>query len=598
MKVKILEKTIVRNFARKADVLKKIISSDVRSRFFYLLILVGVGALLSVGGPLLLKFSVDHLGDTSSENSHQSAAILVSAYVCVIWIDKVLKEYKAALYIRVEQGIQRTLINNALRAIMAFKLDLDSSVTTQSVHEELSNGLIGFRMLFSNYTMILIPVFFQFIVMLNVFFLVYGVAYLLIMVLAFSVYAILFFRSARNLQILQRKALAYRTCAGSKMTDALLNIEAVGAFSLENDVVSTVDDQMARAEKIWAELSTRRLFYGVAQISVIVVALAAVLGIAFIQVKDGDVTAGGLVLLIFYLASIVQPMESLSLAYKEVKQGEVLFSKLFKYMEFVKKPQSLPDIKLQDSSSPSLEFRKVSFRQSNRQLTLSNASFKIPGGSLTAIVGASGSGKTTVSRLLMRFYKPSSGEILINGFNVSSFSTESLRRLITWVPQNATLFDESVFFNVWVGNVDSSASEVRSAMEAAYASIFLMRFPEGSESYAGGRVGQLSGGERQRIAIARAYLRGSRVIVFDEATSALDTVNEKLFFSRLKSDFKALTRIIITHKLEAVVDAEQIIVMAGGEVVEVGTHVELLSQVGEYARLWNSRSGVKEELIT
>lgn len=592
-----MKKTTGSEFADFVGLLRNILVPAARPGFVYLLILVVTGALLSVGGPLLLKLSVDHLSLTSSDSARQAAAVLVSAYVAVLWLEKMLKECKAALYVRVEQSIQRALIDHVLSAIIGRELKADTGINAGPAQEDLSNGLIGFRILLSNYTLTLIPVVLQFFVMLGVFFFVYGAEYFLIMLVAFTVYTLLFFRSTLKLQALQKEALKYRNCAGSKMADALLNIEAVKAFGLEGGVVKGVDLQMAEAETLWSKFSRKRLFYSVAQISVMVVALSSVLGIAFFQVSGGEVTAGGLVLLIFYLTSIVQPIESLSLSYKEIKQGEILFFSLFKYLEPAEKNQSLPDIILPDVSAPTLEFLGVSFNHANRQSILSDVSFSIRGGSLTAVVGASGSGKTTLSRLLMGFYEPSSGEILMNGLNLSTFSAASLRRVITWVPQHTTLFDDSAFFNVWVGDIDRPASAVSSAIDAAYASSFLMKLPEGTDSNLGRRGHQLSGGEKQRIAIARAYLRGSRIIVFDEATSALDAVNERLFFTRLKSDFTALTRIVITHKLEAVVDAEQIIVMSGGRVVEMGTHAELLSLMGEYSRLWDSRLGLKKELI-
>ncbi|GKS05350.1 ABC transporter ATP-binding protein/permease [Pseudomonas syringae pv. theae] len=563
----------------------------VKMDFYLLLSAVSLAAFLGVGGPLLLKFSVDKLMLLANDSARNTAVVLVGAYICALWLEKMVREYKSALYVCVEQSAQRKLVEVMLKALIGMEAENSFSRSDNAVHEELSNGLIGFRMIFNSYAMVLIPIVFQFSIMLVVFLVFYGVAYFLVMLAGFFVYTLLFLKSTQKLKYLQLDALKYRVCAGAKMTDALSNLEAVRAFSLEDHVIGDIDGQMSQAEERWVQFSKKRLLYNVIQVTVIVLAISVVLIMAFRQVRSDVVSVGDLILLFFYLASIIQPMESLSVAYKEIKQGEVLFSKMAKYLEHMPISVSLPRIKLGSALPPSIEFCEVSYMDSKNQSILNNVSFTVEGGSFTAVVGESGSGKTTLSKILMRFYDPSDGKILVGGLDASEFNKESLRKIITWVPQNVSLFNESIFDNVRVGDLFSPASNVWAAIESAKVSAFLIASPDdpqGKKSSAE-YVENLSGGEKQRIAIARAFLRNSQVIILDEATSALDTISERFFFSNLKHDLAHVTRLIITHRLEAVVDADSIIVMLNGQVVETGTHAELLASEGEYSRLWKSR---------
>ncbi|HNG36765.1 MAG TPA: ATP-binding cassette domain-containing protein, partial [Nitrosomonas sp.] len=322
------------------------------------------------------------------------------------------------------------------------------------------------------------------------------------------------------------------------------------------------------------------------QSAIIAIGVTLLMMLAASKVVSGEMTLGDLVLVNAFLLQLYMPLHFLGFVYREIKHSLADMERMFTLLAENEEIQDQPNAIALNISHASITFKNVNFSyESNRQI-LFDVNFSIPSGSTLAVVGHSGSGKSTLARLLFRFYDTSSGAILINGHDIKQITQKSLRSMIGIVPQDTVLFNESIYYNIAYGRPDASEAEILAAAKSAHIHDFVQSLPNQYDSQVGERGLKLSGGEKQRIAIARAILKNPLILIFDEATSALDSRTEKNIQHELKQLSKNRTTLIIAHRLSTIIDADQILVMDKGRIVEQGNHQQLLATNGIYAQLW------------
>ncbi len=312
-------------------------------------------------------------------------------------------------------------------------------------------------------------------------------------------------------------------------------------------------------------------------------------------VVKGEMTLGDLVLVNVFMLQLYIPMQFLGFVYREIKNSLVDIERMFRLLGENREIQDAPDAVPLQVRTAAVRFKQVSFSYEPERQILREVSFDIPAGHTVAVVGASGAGKSTLARLLFRFYDVGAGRILINGQDIRAVTQASLRAAIGIVPQDTVLFNDSIYYNIAYGRPDASREEVLQAAQSAHIHAFIESLPQGYDSMVGERGLKLSGGEKQRVAIARAILKRPAILIFDEATSALDSKSEKAIQDELRIVARDRTTLVIAHRLSTVVDAQQILVMDHGRIVERGTHRELLAQQGVYAQMWALQQQEEEE---
>ena len=324
----------------------------------------------------------------------------------------------------------------------------------------------------------------------------------------------------------------------------------------------------------------------IGQSLIIAAAVTALMVLAADGVAMKQFTLGDLVLVNGLLIQLYIPLNFLGMVYREIKQALLDMDRMFRLLQAHREVEDKPGAPELASGPATVEFRGVDFHYERARQILFDVSFTIPAGQRVAVVGHSGSGKSTLARLLYRFYDVSAGVITVNGADIREVKQASLRAAIGIVPQDTVLFNDTILYNIRYGRPEASDEEVYEAARAAHIHDFIVTLPAGYETMVGERGLKLSGGEKQRVAIARALLKNPRILIFDEATSALDSRAEKAIQAELERIAKGRTTLVIAHRLSTVMDADQILVLSHGRIVERGTHQQLLDGQGEYARMW------------
>jgi ATP-binding cassette, subfamily B, heavy metal transporter len=556
------------------------------------LALLCLTALLNALAPMPFAHAVDLLSEPSAQAGTQAgmgAALLLAAYGGLLWCAKLGNELRWALYGPIEHRLRRRMGLSVFRHIHELSLGFHLGRRTGQVSRVLENGLRGVRELLFDLVFVILPLLAEiaFISAVLAFRFPPGFAALALGILV--LYAVCLVIGSEWLRQHQRRAVVEGAEAQGTAVDSLLNYETVKYFGNEEHVARRYDQALARVEKLGVRALRWRSLTGLLQASILGAGLLLMVSMAGGRVADGTLGVGDLVLVNTYLLQLIRPLDRLGQIYRSIKQALVDVEQM---MELLAERPEVADRPAAGTLPPGpgeLRFEGVRFGYDPRRPILRGLDFTLPAGRTVALVGPSGGGKSTVARLLFRFYDVQAGRILLDGRDLRDVTQQSLRGAIGVVPQDAVLFNDTIRYNLAFGRPDASEVELEAAARLARVHDFVEQLPDGYDTVVGERGLMLSGGEKQRIAIARAVLKRPRLFVFDEATSALDLHTERAVLDSLSDASRGTSTLVIAHRLSTIVQADEILVVEDGRIVERGRHAELLARGGAYAALWESQ---------
>jgi ATP-binding cassette subfamily B protein len=546
----------------------------------------------NLGIPILLKRLIDDLNlrIDSPQTLLVVPVALILAYGLLRMSASLFAELREFLFARVTQNAVRKVALQVFEHLHSLALSFHLARQTGGVSRDIERGTRGIQSLIAYSLYSILPTLVEFILVLGYLAYSYDIWFAAITLCALVFY-IVFTVVVTEWRTHFRKTMNdMDSKANQKAIDSLLNFETVKYFGNEAFEASRYDKNLVRyqAAAVKSQKSLAVLNFG--QQTIIAIGLVLILWRATLGVVDGSMTLGDLVLVNTLMIQLYIPLNFLGVIYREIKQSltdmERMFSLLNTDKEIADTPNAQPLHIENYAHGPAVRFENVSFHYEAKREILHDVSFNIPAGTITAVVGQSGAGKSTLARLLFRFYDVQSGKILIDGQNIQDVTQASLRKAIGIVPQDTVLFNDTIGYNIAYGDPSASIEEVHEAARAAQIDGFIKRLPDGYDTQVGERGLKLSGGEKQRVAIARTLLKKPAMLIFDEATSALDSKTERAFQEELLSLAKNRTTLIIAHRLSTVIHADQILVMEHGQIVERGTHLELLAAQGKYAEMW------------
>lgn len=565
------------------------VDSYAKRKLLLALAVVTASALLSALTPVALKLAVDSL--TSSEREFLLPPIvLVVLYAVGQYLSRCFSELRVMLHGHAEQRVRRRIGRRLFEHMVRMPLRFHLERKIGAMGETLEQGLRGYAFLLQHFVYTFVPVLVEFVAVAIVLTSVHQARYLIILAAASVAYVLAFHRWATKIYGPTEHVSKSHIEAHSVLADSLVNHETVKYFDAESVVCNRYDEALGRTETAWRRFFNQYAINGVIVASIFGLSLGLVLVLGARDVMLGTMTIGDLVLVNAYVIRLVQPLEQLGFAVRDIAQGLAFLGRMLALLR--EKPEandSATSTATAHSISGELVFERVRFSYREDRTVLEGVSFSVPAGKQVAIVGVSGSGKSSLIRLLFRLYEPESGRILLDGVPISQMSLSSVRQAVAIIPQDTVLFHDTIASNIGFGRKGASQQEIEEAARLANLHEFILGLPEGYETVVGERGMKLSGGERQRVAIARAALKRPRIFVCDEATSSLDTKSEREILRNLLDLSSHSTTLVIAHRLSTIVHADEIVVLDRGSVVERGTHDALRALGGHYAALWNAQ---------
>ena len=546
----------------------------------------------NLGIPILMKELIDSLNvKTSSPQALLVVPLgIIIAYGLLRISASLFTELREALFARVTQNAVRKVALQVFEHLHSLALSFHLARQTGGVSRDIERGTRGIQSLISYSLYSILPTLIEFCLVLGYFAYSYDIWFAAITLTALVLYIIFTIVVTEWRTHYRRTMNDMDSKANQKAIDSLLNFETVKYFGNEAFEASRYDENLLRYQAAAVKSQKTLAFLNLGQQIIIAVGLMLILWRATAGVVDGTMTLGDLVLVNTLMIQLYIPLNFLGVIYREIKQSLTDMDRMFSLLNTDKEIADSPDAKVLHIANydhgPDVCFEHVSFHYEAKREILHDVSFNIPAGTITAVVGQSGAGKSTLARLLFRFYDVQSGKILIDGQNIQDVTQSSLRKTIGIVPQDTVLFNDTIGYNIAYGDPSASLEEVQEAARAAQINDFIKRLPDGYQTQVGERGLKLSGGEKQRVAIARTLLKKPAMLIFDEATSALDSKTERAFQDELLNLAKNRTTLIIAHRLSTIVHADQILVMDHGQIVERGTHPELLAAKGRYSEMW------------
>jgi len=557
---------------------------DYRWRVVVALACLVTAKLANVSVPLVLKEVVDALEPERAVLAVPFA--LLVAYGALRLSTTLFAELRDVVFVRVTQRAIRRVALNVFRHLHSLSLRFHLERQTGGVSRDIERGSRGISTLLSYMLFSIIPVILEFGLVAAVLYAKFDWRFVGVTFVAVVVYLLFTFAVSEWRIGIRRRANELDSKANTRAIDSLLNYETVKYFNNEEYEARRFDEHLGQYESAAVQSEASLGLLNIGQSLIIAVAVTLLMILAAQGVAARDLTLGDLVLVNGLLIQLYIPLNFLGMVYREIKQSLIDMDRMFQLLEQNREVEDRPGAVPVPAGAARVRFEAVDFSYEPRRQILFGVSFEIPPGHKVAVVGASGSGKSTLARLLYRFYEVSAGRITINGVDIRDVAQAGLRSAIGIVPQDTVLFNDTIFYNIQYGRPDATREEVVGAAKAAHIHDFVESLPERYESTVGERGLKLSGGEKQRVAIARAILKNPRILIFDEATSALDSATEQGIQEELARIARGHTTLVIAHRLSTVMDADQILVLDGGRIVERGTHRELLEQNAAYARMW------------
>ncbi|MDO9243053.1 MAG: ABC transporter ATP-binding protein/permease [Rhodocyclaceae bacterium] len=566
-----------------------------RTRILLALACLIVAKLASVGVPLVFKNIIDGFtpaGGGSSDGAPVMLLVplaLIAAYGVLRFSVSLFTELRELLFARITQQAVRAIALQVFGHLHQLSLRFHLERQTGGLTRDIERGTRAIGSLISYTIYSILPTLVEVALVLGILAARYEPSFVLIAGGTLVVY-VAFTITLSNWRVqIRREVNELDSAANTRAIDSLLNYETVKYFNNEGWEKARYDQQMQKWATAQVKSQVSLSYLNLGQAAIIAVGVALMMWRAAVGVADGSMTLGDIVLVNAFLIQLYIPLNFLGVLYREIRQSLTDIEQLFGLLNENREIQDAPDARavLPDAQGAcAVRFENVSFAYEPRRPILQDVSFDIPAGRTLAVVGHSGAGKSTLARLLFRFYDVTGGAIRINGQDIRQITQASLRSAIGIVPQDTVLFNDTLAYNVQYGRPTASLDEVREAARAAHLDAFIERLPDGYETRVGERGLNLSGGEKQRVAIARTLLKNPSILIFDEATSALDSQTEKSIQTELDLVARGRTTLIIAHRLSTVMNADEILVLDQGRIVERGTHRVLLERAGAYAKMW------------
>lgn len=561
--------------------------AEYRGRVFFAMTLLILAKVATVSTPIALKYIVDYLASHSgAELVLWVPLMLVVAYGALRFGSTFFSELRDAIFARVAERAMRRVSLRVFKHLHQLQLAFHLDRKTGGLARDIERGTNGISFLLRFALFNIVPTLIEIVLVAGILFVAFNIHYVLVIAAAISLYVLFSIVVTEWRTPFVREANERDNQSNSRAIDSLLNYETVKYFNNERFEATHYDDGLQLWEKARLKNRLSMAALNTGQAFIISLSLIVMMSMAVREVANGTMTLGDFTMVNAYLIQLFVPLNALGFVYREIRQSLVNVERLFGLLDTEPELKDAPTAHPLVIKAGDIRFQNVHFGYHSDRPILKGISFSIPAGHTVAVVGASGAGKSTLARLLFRFYDVDSGAICIDGQDIRTITQDSLRTAIGIVPQDTVLFNDSLYNNLIYGRPEATAAEVEQAVKLAHLEAFIQHLPKGYQTQVGERGLKLSGGEKQRVAIARVLLKNPPLLILDEATSSLDSVSEQAIMAAIDAVSQQRTTLVIAHRLSTIRDADQILVMDHGVLVESGTHSELLALGGYYARLW------------
>ena len=559
---------------------------DLRARVVVSLLLLVLAKLATIVTPFFYRAAVDGLAPGTATAVVAAPIMMVVAYGLARLMGTALQQLRDVVFARVGQHALRGLALRCFTHVHRLSLAYHISRRTGALSRIVDRGIKAIDFLLRFLVFNVVPLGIELIVVAVIFWVEFGFWYFAVLLATIAVYVVFTFTVTEwrvKIRILMNQE---DQDAHQKAVDSLLNYETVKYFGAEGREADRYDGAMRGYQAAAIKTAVSLGLLNAGQALIIVAGLVAVMVMTALEVQAGTMTVGSFVMANAFVIQITMPLNFLGTVYREIRQSLIDMREMYQLMDVAPEVTDAPDAKHLQAGEGRVAFRAVDFDYGPDRPTLRDVTFEVPGGRSLAVVGPSGAGKSTIFRLIFRLYDVTDGVIEVDGQDIRQVTQKSLRAAIGVVPQDTVLFNDTIGYNIAYGREGASRDEVVAAAKAARIHAFIESLPDGYETQVGERGLKLSGGEKQRVAIARTILKDPPILILDEATSALDTPTEREIQADLRRLGENRTVLMIAHRLSTVVDADEIVVLDAGRIVERGTHEALLAEAGQYAEMW------------
>ncbi|MCA3323560.1 MAG: ABC transporter ATP-binding protein/permease [Roseomonas sp.] len=562
-----------------------------RLRVVAALLLLAAAKAANVLVPIAYARAVDALAPQSGAGAVIAVPIaLLVGYGLLRVMASALGELRNAVFSKVQARAGRRVALQVFRHLHALSMRFHMDRATGGLSRVIERGVRGIATSLNFLLFNIIPTIVEILFVAVILWWMFAASFALTMIGTIIAY-VAFTLTFTNWRLRFRRQMNQTDEeANTKAVDSLLNYETVKYFGNEAHESRRYDESMTRYESAYVKSETTLNMLNAGQATIMAVGLTITMLLAGRSIANGSMSIGDLVMVNTYLIQLYQPLNILGFAYREIKQGLTDMEQMFALLDVPAEVRDAPDAKPLAVAAGEIRFEDVRFGYRPDREILKGVSFTVPPGRMLAIVGPTGAGKSTISRLLFRFYDVTGGRVLVDGQDVRAITQQSLRAAIGVVPQDTVLFNDTIRYNIAYGRPGATDAEIENAAKLAQVHDFVMRLPDGYATRVGERGLKLSGGEKQRVAIARTILKDPRLLILDEATSALDTRTEQDIQAALRDVARNRTTLVIAHRLSTVVEADEIIVLQDGTIAERGTHGGLIAAGGLYADMWRRQS--------